>query len=168
MLMTKLFSPTFFSFSAPSEHVLQVFYEVEKSFDLWPSNLFFPSFLVFPSFLFFLSWSFLSCSFFLFYYSCLFFFSSLRFFLFLSLFFFLFLSFFLALYFCATGQLGGIEGGGTPPLLRRVQIAISSVPIVRFSPNLQKMKAKSKVTHEFWCCKFYQSTPSMWKIQSKL
>ena len=63
---------------------------------------------------------------------------------------------------------GGGSKGGYSPLLRRVQIAISSVPIVRFSPNLQQMKAKSKAFSGFWCFKLHLSMTSMRKIQSKL
>ena len=69
---------------------------------------------------------------------------SFYFFFFLSLFSFLFLS-------SLTVSL--VKGGclwGVPPLLRIFQTAISSLPIVRSSPNFQIMKAKSKVNFEIW------------------
>ena len=57
---------------------------------------------------------------------------------------------------------------GVPPLLRRFQTAKSSLSIVRSSPYLQIMKAKSKVNFVFGGFKLHQSKSSEYSVQSKL
>ena len=93
------------------------------------------------------------------------------FFLYLTLYISPFLVYFPSLSFfvyCAIGQGESREGKGVPPLLRRIQTAISSLPIVRFSPDLQVMKANSKVTHRCFGSKLHQSTSSRCSVKSKL
>ena len=86
------------------------------------------------------------------------------FFFYLYVSFSLFLSFSISLSYGATGQGRGLRWGTPPPWLRRVQIVITSLPIDQSSPNLQKMKAKSKAKSRFWRSKLHQSMTSMWKI----
>ena len=132
----------------------------------------------FLSFLFFLSWSFILFLSFQVLLSVPFL-SRLSFLgcshlVFLSLSYFVYLTFSCLLSFSVVSCLlcnrsRGVQGGeGGTPLLKRIQTAISSLPVVRFSPDLQVMKANSKVTHKCFGSKLHQSTSSRCSVKSKL